>query len=224
MKRIFHCPKCGIEKEFEEGLLRDRGLELTKCPKCGAWMAKGPLPLEPPDPKELAGLRKALSAVKEAIARQRPESIEALRAEIARTHAEIARLQEQAAPKPDVEALLKDAVGEAKRLEEELREREVNLAALRKQEEALTARLASLERAEREAKSRALEAQLHQPWPGEKELTEALRKWKAKHAEAFEKAVTEWHEQARAVGGVAGSPPGIDEILRRAWAQAWAAK
>jgi len=224
MKLVYHCPKCRIEREFEDGLLRDRGLELTKCPRCGQWMKKGPLPLEPPDPKELSRLRKALSAVKEAIARQRPERIEVLKGELARTHAEIARLQEQAAPEPDVEALLKDVVGEAKRLEEELREREVNLAALRKEEEALATRLASLERAEKEAKIRELEAQLHRPWPGEKELTEALRKWKAKHAEAFEKAVSEWHEQARAVGGVAGSPPGIDEILRRAWEKVWATK
>jgi len=217
MKFIYHCPKCKTEKEFEEGFIKDHGLQVTKCPKCGAWMAKGPLPLEPPDPKELAGLRKALAAVKEAIARQRPESIEALKGELTRARAEIARLQEQAAPEPDVEAILKDAVGEAQRLEHELHEREVNLAALRKEEEALRARLASLERAEREATTRELEARLHQPWPGEKELAEALRKWKAKHAEAFEKAVSEWREQARAVGGVAGSPPGIDELLRRAW-------
>jgi len=224
MKYVFHCPKCRIEREFEEGFIKDHGLQVTKCPKCGAWMAKGPLPLEPPDPKELSRLEKALVAVKEAIARQRPERIEVLKGELARTHAEIARLQEQAAPEPDVEALLKDAVGEAKRLEEELREREVNLAALRKQEEALTARLASLERAEREAKTRELEARLRQPWPGEKELAEALRKWRSKYAEAFEKATRQWREEARAVGGVAGSPPGIDEILRRAWAEAWTSK
>jgi len=224
MKRIYHCPKCGIEKEFEEGLLRDRGLELTKCPRCGQWMKKGPLPLEPPDPKELGKLRKAMAAVKEAIAKQRPGSIASLEAELAQTRAEIARLQEQAAPEPDIEATLRDAVAEAQRLEQELRERETNLAALRKEEEVLRARLVRLERAEREAKTRELEARLHEPWPGEKELTEALRKWKAKHAEAFEKAVSEWHEQARAVGGVAGSPPGIDELLRRAWEGVWAAK
>jgi len=224
MKFVYHCPKCGIEKEFEEGLLRDRGLELTKCPKCGAWMAKGPLPLEPPDPKELAGLRKALSAVKEAIAKQRPDSIASLEAELAQTRVEIARLQEQAVPEPDTEALLKDALGEAHRLEQELQQRESNLAALRKQEAALTARLASLDRAEREAKTRELEARLHQPWPGEKELAEALRKWREKYEGAFKEAVQKWHEEARAVGGVAGSPPGIDEILRRAWAEAWTSK
>jgi len=198
MKFTYHCPKCKIERTFDDSLLKTQGLQLTKCPRCGAWMAKGPLPLEPPDPKELSRLEKALVAVKEVIARQRPERIEVLKGELARTHAEIARLQEQAAPEPDVEALLKDAVGEAKRLEEELREREV--------------------------KTRELEARLHQAWPGEKELTEALRKWRAKYEGTFEKAVSEWHEQARAVGGMAGSPPGIDELLRRAWERVWAAK
>ncbi|MCD6350870.1 MAG: hypothetical protein J7M26_02015 [Armatimonadetes bacterium] len=224
MKYVYRCPKCKIEREFEEGFIKDHGLQVTKCPRCGQWMAKGPLPLEPPDPKELGKLRKAMAAVREAIARQRPVSIASLKAELAQTRAEIARLQEQAIPEPDTEALLKDALAEAHRLEEELRERESNLAALRKEEEALRARLVSLERAEREATTRELEARLHQPWPGEKELAEVLRKWKAKHAEAFEKAVSEWREQARAVGGVAGSPPGIDELLRRAWERVWAAK
>lgn len=224
MRWTYHCPNCKIERTFDDSLLKERGFELTKCPKCGAWMAKGPLPLEPPDPKELGKLRKAMAAVKEAIAKQRPDSIASLEAELAQTRVEIARLQEQAVPEPDTEALLKDALGEAHRLEQELQQRESNLAALRKQEAALTARLASLDRAEREAKTRELEARLHQPWPGEKELAEALRKWRAKYEGAFEEAVRQWHEQARAVGGVAGSPPGIDEILRRAWAEAWAAK
>jgi len=217
MKFIYHCPKCKTEKEFEEGFIKDHGLQVTKCPKCGAWMAKGPLPLEPPDPKEVAGLRKALTAVKEAITKQRPDSIASLEAELAQARAEIARLREEAVPEPDTEALLKDAVGEAKKLEQELRERESNLAVLRQQEEALKARLARLERAEKEAKIRELEARLHQPWPGEKELTDALRKWRSKYAEAFEEATRQWREEARAVGGVAGSPPGIDELLRRAW-------
>jgi len=224
MKLVYHCSKCKIEREFEDGLLKAQGLQLTKCPKCGQWMKKGPLPLEPPDPKEVAGLRKALSAVKEAITKQRPESIASLEAELAQTHAEIARLQKEALPEPNTEALLKDALGEAHRLEQELQERESNLATLRKQEQVLKARLARLERAEREAKARELEARLHQPWPGEKELAEALRKWRSKYAEAFEKATRQWREEARAVGGVAGDPPGIDEILRRAWAEAWAAK
>ena len=224
MKHVWHCPKCKIEREFEDGFIKDHGLQVTKCPKCGAWMAKGPLPLEPPDPKELSGLRKALAAVKEAIARQRPDSIASLKAELAQTRAEIAQLREQAAPEPDIEATLRDAVAEAHRLEEELRERESNLAALRKEEEALKARLARLERAEREAKARELEARLHQPWPGEKELADALRKWREKYEGAFKEAVQKWHEEARAVGGVAGSPPGIDELLRRAWERVWAAK
>ena len=223
MKYVFHCPKCKTEKEFEEGFIKDHGLQVTKCPKCGAWMKRGPLPLEPPDPKELSGLRKALTAVKEAIARQRPDSIASLKAELAQARAEIARLQKQAAPEPDVEAVLKDAVGEAHRLEHELQEREANLAALRKQEEALKARLAGLEKTEKEAKARELEARLHQPWPGEKELVEALHKWRSKYAEVFEEATRQWQEEARAVGGVAGSPPGIDEILRRAWAKVWTA-
>jgi len=224
MKYVYHCPNCKIERKFEEGILKERGLELTKCPQCGQWMKRGPLPLEPPDPKELSGLRKALAAVKEAITKQRPDSIASLEAELAQARVEIARLREQAAPEPDVEALLKDALGEAHRLEQELQEREANLEALRKQEQVLKARLASLERAEREAKTRELEARLHQPWPGEKELTDALRKWRAKYAGAFEEAVRQWREEARAVGGVAGSPPGIDEIFRRAWAEVWAAK
>ena len=217
MKYVYHCPNCKIERKFEEGILKERGLELTKCPQCGQWMKRGPLPLEPPDPKELSGLRKALAAVKEAITKQRPDSIASLEAELAQARVEIARLREQAAPEPDVEALLKDALGEAHRLEQELQEREANLEALRKQEQVLKARLASLERAEREAKTRELEARLHQPWPGEKELTDALRKWRAKYAGAFEEAVRQWREDARAVGGVAGYPPGIDELLRRAW-------
>jgi len=224
MKWTYHCPNCKIERTFDDSLLKAQGLQLTKCPKCGAWMAKGPLPLEPPDPKELSGLRKALTAVKEAIARQRPDSIASLKAELAQARAEIARLQEQAAPEPDVEAILKDAVGEAQRLEHELHEREVNLAALRKEEEALATRLASLERAEKEVKIRELEARLHQPWPGEKELTGALRKWRNKYEVAFEEATREWHEQARAVGGIAGNPPGIDELLRRAWEKTRVAK
>jgi len=224
MKWVYHCPKCKIERAFEDGVLKERGFELTKCPQCGQWMKRGPLPLEPPDPKELGKLRKAVAAVREAIAQQRPEGIEALRAEIAQTRAEIARLQEQALPEPDTEAILKDALSEAHRLEEELRERETNLAALRKQEEVLKARLARLERAEKEAKIRELEARLHQPWPGEKELAEALHKWRSKYAEAFEKATRQWREEARAVGGVAGDPPGIDELLRRAWERVWAAK
>ena len=224
MKHVYHCPKCKIEREFEDGFVKDHGLQVTKCPKCGQWMAKGPLPLEPPDPKELAGLRKALAAAREAIAKQRPGTIEALKAELEQTRVAIAQLQKETLPESDAEALLKDALGEAHRLEQKLRERESNLAALRKEEEALRARLASLERAEREAKTRELEARLHQAWPGEKELTEALRKWRAKYEGTFEKAVSEWHEQARAVGGVAGSPPGIDELLRRAWERVWAAK
>lgn len=224
MKHVYHCPKCKIEREFEDGFIKDHGLQVTKCPKCGTWMAKGPLPLEPPDPKELAGLRKALTAVREAIAKQRPGTIEALKAELDKTRVAIAQLQKETLPESDTEALLKDALAEAHRLEQELQEREANLAALRQQEEALKARLARLERAEREAKTRELEARLHQPWPGEKELTEALRKWRNKYEAAFEEATRQWREDARAVGGLAGSPPGIDEILRRAWAEVWAAK
>jgi len=215
----YHCSECGIERSFEELVVRERGPQITKCPKCGSWMKKGPLPLPAPDPKELSGLRKALAAVKEAIARQRPEGIEALRAEIAQTRAEIARLREQAAPEPDVEALLKDALAEAQRLEHELQERKSNLEALRRQEAALTARLASLEKAEREAKARELEARLHQPWPGEKELTDALCKWRIKFEGAFEEAVHEWRREANSMG-FSGYPPGLSELLRRCWENA----
>jgi len=203
MKHVYHCPKCKIERGVEDGFIKDHGLQVTKCPRCGAWMAKGPLPLEPPDLKELAGLRKALAAAREAIAKQRPGTIEALKAELEQTRVAIAQLQKETL---------------------ELQEREANLAALRKQEEALKARLAGLERAEREAKTRELEARLHQPWPGEKELIDALHKWRKKYEGAFEEAVRQWQEEARAVGGVAGYPPGIDEILRRAWKQVWSAK
>ena len=219
MKLVYHCPKCKIEREVEEGFIKDHGLQVTKCPRCGEWMKKGPLPLEPPDPKELGKLRKAVAAVREAIARQRPESIASLKAELAQTRAEIARLQEQAIPEPDTEALLKDALAEAQRLEHELQERKSNLEALRRQEAALTARLASLEKAEREAKARELEARLHQPWPGEKELTDALCKWRIKFEGAFEEAVHEWRREANSMG-FSGYPPGLSELLRRCWENA----
>jgi len=220
MMRKFHCEKCGVEKELEELRISQEGIHLRKCPKCGQLMAPGALPPPPPDQKELTKLRQALEAVREAISAQRPDTIAAERRKLAELRDEIAKLEAQA-PTGDVAAIFADVTAEADRLASELRERQNRLTMLKAQEEELTAKLRTLEAADRYHREKALEERLSQPWPGEEELVAALKKWRAKHEKAFTEAVEAFDKEARSLGWLPSRrPPSLHELLVRAWHKA----
>jgi len=217
--RKFHCANCGVEKELEELRIPQEGIHLRKCPKCGALMKAGALPSPPPNRKELSKLRKTLDAVWAAIAAQRPQTIEAERLKLAQLREEIAKLKAQS-PQADAQALLRDAEAEAAKMAQEIAEKERKLTVLKAQAEELEGKLRILEEADRYHRQKALETKLSQPWPGETELVELLRKWRDKFGPKLEAEVEQFREEARAIGWFPPrQPPSLWELIQRAWSK-----